>query len=185
MSTHSTMVASLVELANRPVELGVTRVVMKATSDYRRAPFYLLEAHGLAPCWSMPRTSSICPVAEDRRAGLGVVVQDRRTADAAPSFVPERDIRQLRDLTRYRVDLVGARNAKKNRVEKLLEDEQHFEPGDHERFSHYVKKEKILESALTGKPVRALCGKKWTPGRDPEKFPICPTCKEIYESMVA
>ena len=58
------------------------------------------------------------------------------------------------------------------------------EEGDHERFSHYVKKEKILESALTGKPVRALCGKKWTPGRDPEKFPVCPTCKEIYESIL-
>lgn len=66
-------------------------------------------------------------------------------------------------------------------LEELL---QNQEPGDHERFSHYVKKDKILESAITGKPVRALCGKKWTPGRDPEKFPICPTCKEIYESMV-
>jgi hypothetical protein len=32
--------------------------------------------------------------------------------------------------------------------------------------------------------VRALCGKKWTPGRDPEKFPMCPTCKEIYESLI-
>jgi len=67
-------------------------------------------------------------------------------------------------------------------LEELIR-EENIEPGDHERFSHYVKKEKILESALTGKPVRALCGKKWTPGRDPEKFPVCPTCKEIYESM--
>jgi hypothetical protein len=23
----------------------------------------------------------------------------------------------------------------------------------------------------------------WTPGRDPEKFPVCPTCKEIYEKL--
>ena len=68
-------------------------------------------------------------------------------------------------------------------LEELLR-EEHVEPGDHERFSHYVKKDKILESAITGKPVRALCRKKWTPGRDPEKFPICPTCKEIYESMI-
>lgn len=67
-------------------------------------------------------------------------------------------------------------------LEELLQN-QDIEPGDHERFSHYVKKEKILESAITGKPVRALCGKKWTPGRDPEKFPICPTCKEIYERL--
>ncbi len=62
--------------------------------------------------------------------------------------------------------------------------EENIEPGDHERFSHYVKKDKILESALSGKPVRALCGKKWTPGRDPEKFPVCPQCKEIYESLI-
>jgi Protein of unknown function (DUF3039) len=68
-------------------------------------------------------------------------------------------------------------------LEELIR-EENLEPGDHERFSHYVKKEKILESAITGKPVRALCGKKWTPGRDPEKFPVCPTCKEIYESLV-
>jgi len=39
-----------------------------------------------------------------------------------PSFVPPWPIRRLRDLTRYRVDLVAARTAEKNRVEKLLED---------------------------------------------------------------
>ena len=66
---------------------------------------------------------------------------------------------------------------------ELLETPQISEPGDHERFSHYVKKDKILESAMTGKPVKALCGKMWTPGRDPEKFPVCPTCKEIYEKL--
>jgi hypothetical protein len=38
-----------------------------------------------------------------------------------PSFVPPRPIRVLRDLTRYRIDLVAARTAEKNRVEKLLE----------------------------------------------------------------
>jgi len=60
---------------------------------------------------------------------------------------------------------------------------QSREEGDHERFAHYVKKEKILESAVTGKPVRALCGKKWVPSRDPEKFPICPTCKSIFDGL--
>jgi hypothetical protein len=60
--------------------------------------------------------------------------------------------------------------------------EQPVEPGDHERFAHYVKKDKILESALTGEPVIALCGKVWVPGRDPNRFPVCPQCKEIYES---
>jgi hypothetical protein len=67
-------------------------------------------------------------------------------------------------------------------LEKLLQEEQ-VEDGDHERFSHYVKKNRIVDSALSGSPVRALCGKVWTPGRDPEKFPICPECKKIYEGL--
>jgi transposase len=117
------MVRSLSELANRLVELGVTRVVMEATSDYWRPPFYLFEAHGLDP-WLVnakdvkhlpgrPKTDVLdavwlCKVAERQML--------------RPSFVPPRDIRRLRDLTRYRVDLVGVRGAEKNRVEKLLED---------------------------------------------------------------
>jgi len=55
--------------------------------------------------------------------------------------------------------------------------------GGHDRFAHYVKKEKIVESAVTGKAVRALCGKKWIPSRDPEKYPVCPVCKEIYDGL--
>src|SRR6202046_5015672 len=39
-----------------------------------------------------------------------------------PSFVPPPPIRLLRDLTRYRADLVAARTAEKQRAEKLLED---------------------------------------------------------------
>ena len=55
--------------------------------------------------------------------------------------------------------------------------------GGHDRFAHYIKKEKIVESAVTGKKVRALCGKKWVPSRDPQKYPICPVCKEIFEGL--
>jgi hypothetical protein len=61
--------------------------------------------------------------------------------------------------------------------------EQPIEPGDHERFAHYVRKEKILESAVTGDPVIALCGKVWVPGRNPDRFPVCPMCKEIFDSL--
>ena len=51
--------------------------------------------------------------------------------------------------------------------------------GDHDRFAHYVRKDKLQESQVAGTPVRALCGKVWVPGRDPTKYPVCPTCKEI------
>jgi hypothetical protein len=64
---------------------------------------------------------------------------------------------------------------------ELVEERQLSEPGDHERFAHYVRKEKILESALTGEPVVALCGKVWLPSRNPDRFPVCPVCKEIYQ----
>ncbi len=57
------------------------------------------------------------------------------------------------------------------------------EPGDHERFAHYVRKEKILESAVSGEPVTALCGKVWIPGRNPDRFPVCPVCQEIYDGL--
>ena len=66
---------------------------------------------------------------------------------------------------------------------ELTEEHQLSEPGDHERFAHYVRKEKILSSALSGQPVIALCGKVWVPGRDPNRFPVCPACKEIYEGL--
>lgn len=59
------------------------------------------------------------------------------------------------------------------------------EAGDHERFSHYVRKADIVRSAVTGEPVVALCGKKWVPSRDPERFPVCPTCKEILAGASA
>ena len=69
-------------------------------------------------------------------------------------------------------------------TDTLLEERlESTDEGDHERFSHYVRKEKITEAMVTGKPVRALCGKKWVPSRDPEKFPICPTCKEIFDGL--
>lgn len=70
-------------------------------------------------------------------------------------------------------------------LEREQVEEQVAEPGDHERFAHYVRKEKILESALSGESVIALCGKVWVPGRDPNRFPVCPTCKEIYEGLRA
>jgi transposase len=125
VTTYQTMTRSLLGLADRLAGLGVTRVVMEATSDYWKGPFYLLEAHGLE-CWLVnardvkhlpgrPKTDRLdavwlCKVAERQML--------------RPSFVPPPAIRRLRDLTRYRADLVGVRTAEKNRVEKLLEDAQ-------------------------------------------------------------
>lgn len=61
--------------------------------------------------------------------------------------------------------------------------EQRLDNGDHERFSHYVPKDKLTEAMVMGTPVVALCGKVWVPSRDPQRFPVCPDCKNIWESM--
>src|SRR4051794_24960163 len=120
--TISTMTAALLGLGDWLASLGVSRVVMEATSDYWRAPFYLLEdrfetwlvnAHDVKHLPGRPKTDRLdavwlCKVAERQML--------------RPSFVPPPAIRQLRDLTRYRVDLLAVRIAEKQRVDKLLED---------------------------------------------------------------
>jgi hypothetical protein len=40
-----------------------------------------------------------------------------------------------------------------------------------------------VRSNVEGVPVIALCGKKWIPNRDPDRYPICPTCKEIRSRL--
>jgi len=125
VATYSTMTRSLLAMSDHLRCLGVSRVVMEATSDYWKPVFYLLEAQGLDP-WLVnakdvkhlpgrPKTDKLdavwlCKVAERQMI--------------RPSFVPPPAVRQLRDVTRYRIDLVGARTAEKQRVEKLLEDAQ-------------------------------------------------------------
>ncbi|MGB7503960.1 MAG: IS110 family transposase [Mycobacterium sp.] len=123
ISTHSTMTGSLTELANHLVESGVERVVMEATSDYWKPVFYLLEAHGLDPWLVNARDVKHLP-GRPKTDVLDAVwlakLAERQML--RPSFVPAQPIRQLRDLTRYRADLIAVRTAEKNRVEKLLED---------------------------------------------------------------
>ena len=125
VTPYSTMTRSLLGMADRLRGLGVTRVVMEATSVYWKAPFYLLEAAGFE-IWLVnakdvkhlpgrPKTDKLdavwlCKVAERQMI--------------RPSFVPPPEIRRLRDVTRYRIGLVVARNAEKQRAEKLLEDAQ-------------------------------------------------------------
>ena len=44
-------------------------------------------------------------------------------------------------------------------------------------------RDKLTEAMVMGTPVIALCGKVWVPSRAPEKFPVCPECKDIWEQM--
>jgi hypothetical protein len=46
-----------------------------------------------------------------------------------------------------------------------------------------VPKDKLTEAMVMGTPVVALCGKVWVPSRDPEKYPVCPECKEAWDKL--
>ena len=75
----------------------------------------------------------------------------------------------------------GAETLVDERVEQ--EEDLRYEDGDHERFSHFVPKERLTEAMVMGTPVIALCGKVWVPSRNPDRFPVCPECKEIWETL--
>jgi len=65
------------------------------------------------------------------------------------------------------------------------------EPGDRERFAHYIVDEsgrgmaaaQAMQAMFDGTPVRALCGKVWVPTRDPKRFPVCPTCEDVKKRL--
>ena len=69
-----TMTAALLGLGDWLAGLGVTRVVMEATSDYWRAPFYLLEDRFSDLAGQRPRRQAPAWSPEDGQAGRGVVV---------------------------------------------------------------------------------------------------------------
>lgn len=55
---------------------------------------------------------------------------------------------------------------------------------DTPKMFHYVRKNKIAESAVMGSQVVALCGEVFPVTRSPKPdAPVCPECKEIFESL--
>ncbi|HEY1974446.1 MAG TPA: DUF3039 domain-containing protein [Pseudonocardia sp.] len=55
---------------------------------------------------------------------------------------------------------------------------------DTPKMFHYVKKNKIAESAVLGNHVVALCGETFPVTRSPKPgSPVCPDCKRIYEAL--
>ena len=79
----------------------------------------------------------------------------------------------------------GPQPGTRTAVEERTEERTDWRPdsGDHDRFAHYVPKDKLMQALVEGTPVRALCGKLWTPSRDPSRYPVCPECKEIWQSL--
>ncbi|SCL24756.1 IS110 family transposase [Micromonospora inyonensis] len=113
----------LCALAQRLVTDQIERVVLESTGDYWRPFYYILEAHGVT-VWLVnandvkqvpgrPKTDKLDAVWLAKLNEHGML---------RPSFVPPKAIRDIRDYTRLRHDLVADRTRYKLRLDKLLED---------------------------------------------------------------
>lgn len=67
----------------------------------------------------------------------------------------------------------------------LLDPRLRESDADDEVF-HYVRKDKIAESAVMGNVVQALCGVVFPVTRTPKPgSPVCPACAEMLEMLKA
>jgi hypothetical protein len=67
---------------------------------------------------------------------------------------------------------------------QTLDKPQTSDTDEGDRVFHYVRKAKIAESAVMGTMVEALCGEVFPVTRTPKPgSPVCPRCKEIYDSL--
>ena len=99
----------------------VERVAMESTGVYWKPVWNVLE-RSLPMVLANPyQVKNIPSRKTDRRDSEWIA--DLLAHDLIrPSFVPPPEVRQLRELTRYRVQLTGERNRVHNRIHKVLED---------------------------------------------------------------
>ena len=114
---------AVIELGDHLACQGIEKVTVESTSDYWRIWFYLLEAAGLDVQLVNAREARNMPgrPKTDKLDSAWLAKLTERGM-LRPSFVPPAPIRELRDYTRLRTDLVHDRTRHWSRLEKLLED---------------------------------------------------------------
>lgn len=66
-------------------------------------------------------------------------------------------------------------------VTEIRPDVAHSDTSEGDGYAHYARHEEILRANVDGGLVTALCGFKFPPVRDPQRFPVCPKCKELVD----
>lgn len=117
-----THVGALEELVAWLTAEQVTHVAMEATSDYWRPVWWMLEQAGFELCLVNARDVKQLPGRKTDVRDSEWLAQLLECGLLRSSFVPPPEIRELRDLTRYRKRLVQDRTREAQRVEKVLED---------------------------------------------------------------
>jgi len=121
VKTYTTMTNDLLRLKEWLQENGITHVAMESTGVYWKPVFNILEDRLEVILVNARHVKNV--------PGRKTDVQDSewlckllRSGLVKGSFIPPRDIRELRDLTRHKRKLIQAITAEKQRVEKVLED---------------------------------------------------------------
>jgi transposase len=122
---YTTMTDDLLALADRLLDQNIGLVVMEATGDYWKSPFYVLEAAGLR-CWlvNARHVKHLPGRAKTDKLDAVWLCKVAERGMCSPSYVPDKPLRRLRLLTRYRTAATAERTREMQRVEKLLEDTQ-------------------------------------------------------------
>jgi transposase len=120
--TFRTFTADLEALADWMAAEGVTQVVMEATGQYWKSPWYVLEERGFDLLLVNARHVKILPGRKTDVQDACWLAELLEHGLLRGSFVPPPAIRELRDLTRYRKRLVQAHTSECQRVQKTLED---------------------------------------------------------------
>ena len=122
LRTFVTFTSGLEELANWLNAHGVVEVVMEATGQYWKPIWYLLEERGFDLKLVNAKHVRMVPGRKTDLADAAWLAQLLEHGLLAGSFVPPAEIRELRDLTRYRKRLIQTHTAEQQRVQKVLED---------------------------------------------------------------
>jgi transposase len=115
-----TMTADLLELRQWVSEQQVTHAAMESTGVYWQPVFNLLEGHLEVWVVNAQHIKKV-PGRKTDMKDAEWIAQLMQCGLLKPSFVPERQQRELRDLTRQQSKLVQQRNAVDNRIQKVLE----------------------------------------------------------------
>ena len=117
---YGTFPHQLVEMRRKLVELGVTHVLMESTGVYWMPVYDALEGFVEIVVGNAQHIMNVPGRKTDERDAEWLAKLLRHGL-VKPSFVPQREFRELRQLTRYRRAIVQTRASEQNRVEKHLQ----------------------------------------------------------------
>lgn len=119
--TYGTMTGELLQLKQWLKENKITHVAMESTGVYWKPVFNILEDSFEVILVNARHVKHVPGRKTDPRDSRWLC-KLLRAGLLSASFVPPKDIRELRDLTRYQRKLVQTISAEKNRIQKVLED---------------------------------------------------------------